>query len=308
MTRGAPDVDTEPVSSPLEGPTDGGPVPHRRCVLRYLGHSTVRAQLAGRTVLTDPLLTGRLGPLRRVAPPLAPAAWAGVDLVVISHLHNDHLHLRSLRLLGRSTPIVVPRGAGRWLTGRGFTAVEELAPGQSLTDGGLTVTATHADHAAHRWGPRLTHGPHAPAVGHLLSGGGTTVYAAGDSDLFPGMTDLGAEGIDVALLPVWGWGPSLGPGHLDPAGAAEAVRRLRPRVAVPVHWGTFAVTGLTSLPSPWRARMRRLLTEPPRRFAEDVAALAAAGGVTSQVAVTAPGSPVVLPAPVDSPAGRERPA
>jgi L-ascorbate metabolism protein UlaG (beta-lactamase superfamily) len=264
--------------------------------LHFLGHSTVRAELGGKTVLTDPLLTVRLGPLRRVVTPLAASAWAGVDVVLISHLHNDHLHLRSLRLLGRGTPVVVPRGAGRWLTRHGFTAVEELAPGESLTDGGLTVTATHADHAAHRWGPRLTHGPHAPAVGHLLSGGGTTVYAAGDTDLFPGMTDLGSEGIDVALLPVWGWGPSLGPGHLDPAGAAAAVQLLRPEVAVPVHWGTFAVAGLTSLPSPWRARMRALLTEPPRRFA---AAVAAAGPAT-HVALTAPGSAVVLPAPVDS--------
>jgi L-ascorbate metabolism protein UlaG (beta-lactamase superfamily) len=264
--------------------------------LRFLGHSTVRAELAGKTVLTDPLLTSRLGPLRRVVAPLAPSAWAGVDLVLVSHLHNDHLHLRSLRLLGRSTPIVVPRGAGRWLTRKGFTAVEELGPGESLTDGGLTVTATHADHAAHRWGPLLTHGPHAPAVGHLLSGGGTTVYAAGDTDLFPGMTDLGGEGIDVALLPVWGWGPSLGPGHLDPAGAAAAVQRLRPDVAVPVHWGTFAVAGLTSLPSPWRARMRALLTEPPRRFAAAVAA----AGPGPRVALTAPGSAVVLPAPAGS--------
>jgi L-ascorbate metabolism protein UlaG (beta-lactamase superfamily) len=281
MTPGPVGADTGPVSSPS---------------LTFLGHSTVRVELAGTTVLTDPLLTGRLGPLRRVAPPLAPTAWSGVDLVVISHLHNDHLHLRSLRLLGRSTPIVVPRGAGRWLARQGFRAVAELAPGQSLTEGGLTVTATHADHAAHRWGPRLTHGPHAPAVGHLLSGAGTTVYAAGDTDLFPGMSDLGAEGIDVALLPVWGWGPSLGPGHLDPAGAAAAVRRLLPRVAVPVHWGTFAVAGLTSLPSPWRARMRRLLTEPPRRFAAAVAA----GGSRTAVALTRPGAPVLLPSPVDS--------
>jgi L-ascorbate metabolism protein UlaG (beta-lactamase superfamily) len=254
----------------------------------------VRLELGGTTVLTDPLLTRRLGPLRRVAPPLPPSAWAGVDLVLISHLHNDHLHLRSLRLLGRSTPIVVPRGAGRWLARRGFTAVEELAPGQQLTDGGLTVTATAADHAAHRWGPKLTHGPHAPAVGHLVSGGGTTVYAAGDTDLFPGMTDLGDAGIDVALLPVWGWGPSLGPGHLDPGGAAAAVQQLRPDVAVPVHWGTFAVAGLTSLPTPWRRRMRALLTEPPRRFAADVAALAARGGAATRVALTEPGAPVRL--------------
>ena len=269
-------------------------------LLQFLGHSTVRVQLAGTTVLTDPLLTGRLGPLHRVVPPPTPQSWAGVDLVVISHLHHDHLHLRSLRLLGRSMPIVVPRGAGRWLARSGFTAVEELAPGQSLTAGGLTVTATHADHAAHRWGPRFSSGPHAPAVGHLLSGGGTSVYAAGDTDLFPGMTDLGTEGIDVALLPVWGWGPNLGPGHLDPAGAAAAVQQLRPAVAVPVHWGTYALAGLTSLVTPWRARMRALLTEPPLRFAADVAALAAVGGTPTQVALTAPGSPVVLPSRVGS--------
>jgi L-ascorbate metabolism protein UlaG (beta-lactamase superfamily) len=119
----------------------------------------------------------------------------------VSHLHNDHLHLPSLRRLGRSTPVVVPRGAGRWLRGHGFTAVEELAPGKSLTDGGLTVTATAADHCAHRWGPRFTHGPHAPAVGHLVSGDGASVYPAGDTDLFPGMADLGES--DVAAVPVW---------------------------------------------------------------------------------------------------------
>ena len=272
--------------------------------LHFLGHSTVRVELAGRTVLTDPLLTPTLGPLRRVVPPLDPAGWSGVDLVVVSHLHNDHLHLRSLRLLDRSTPIVVPRGAGRWLTRKGFTAVDELAPGQSLTDGGLTVTATHADHAAHRWGPRLTHGPHAPAVGHLLRGDGSTVYAAGDTDEFPGMADLGDDGIDVALVPVWGWGPTLGPGHLDPAGAAAAVQLLRPQVAVPVHWGTYAVAGLTSLPSPSRARMRSLLVEPPQRFASAVASLAARGGAATQVVQTAPGSPVVLPATMRGTAGR----
>ena len=81
--------------------------------LHFLGHSTVRVELAGRTVLTDPLLTDTVGPLRRVVPPPDPATWAGVDLVLISHLHGDHLHLPSLRTLGRDVRIVVPRGAGR---------------------------------------------------------------------------------------------------------------------------------------------------------------------------------------------------
>ena len=54
----------------------------------------------------------------------------------------------------------------------------------------------------------------------------------------------------------------MGPGHLDPQRAAEAVRLLKPKVAVPVHWGTLAVAGLASAPGRLGARMRRLLTEP----------------------------------------------
>ena len=260
-------------------------------VLHFLGHSTVRVELAGRTVLTDPVLTSRIGPLRRVAPLPDPTAWAGVDLVLLSHQHGDHLHLPSLRLLGDGVRIVAPRGAGAWLRARGFRRVDELAPGESLTDGELRITAVRAEHSAHRWGPRLTHGPDAPAVGHLLEGGGCTVYASGDTDLFDGMRLLGERGIDVALLPVWGWGPSLGPGHLDPLRAAEAVARVRPRVAVPVHWGTLALPGSTVVP-PLRARMRRLLTEPPRTFAAAVAARR----LDTRVVLTEPGRPVLLPA------------
>jgi L-ascorbate metabolism protein UlaG (beta-lactamase superfamily) len=259
-------------------------------VLHFLGHSTVRLELAGRTVLTDPVLTSRVGPLRRVVPLPDPATWAGVDLVLLSHQHGDHLHLPSLRLLGPSVRIVAPRGAGAWLRARGFRHVDELAPGESLTDGELRVTAVEARHSAHRWGPRLTAGPDAPAVGHLLEGAGQTVYASGDTDLFDGMHALRGKSVDVALLPVWGWGPSLGPGHLDPSRAAEAVARIRPRTVVPVHWGTLALPGSTVVP-PLRARMRRLLTEPPRDFATAVADL----GLDTRVTLTEPGAAVLLP-------------
>lgn len=248
--------------------------------MRFLGHSTVRLETAGRVVLTDPVLTPTVGGLRRVAPPLSPDSWAGADLVLISHLHGDHLHLPSLRLLGDQVRIVVPRGAGDWLRRRGFRRVDELAVGQTLDDGELKVTAVHADHAAHRWGPRFTHGPHAPAIGHLVESGARRVYVAGDTDLYDDMAKL--PPVDVALLPVWGWGPSLGPGHLDPARAAEAVRLIKPAVTVPVHWGTLAVPGIART-----TKMRRLLVDPPRQFA-------AAAAAHTEVLVTEPGARVSL--------------
>ncbi|WP_233495985.1 MBL fold metallo-hydrolase [Geodermatophilus sp. TF02-6] len=260
--------------------------------LHFLGHSTVRVELAGHTVLTDPLLTDRVGPLRRVVPAPRPETYAGVDLVLLSHLHGDHLHLPSLRRLGPDVRIAVPRGAGAWLRSRGFRCVVEVVPGEVFTHGALQVTAVPADHSGHRWGPRLTHGPDTAAVGHLVEGGGRTVYVSGDTGLIDEMSVLGARGVDVALLPVWGWGLTLGPGHLDPVGAAEATARLRPRVAVPVHWGTLALPGAPALP-----RMRRLLAEPPRAFAAAVAGR----GLGTRVAVTEPGQPVLLPAPTGAP-------
>src|SRR3954464_5600100 len=108
---------------------DTGPV--ARPGMHFLGHSTVRIELAGRTVLTDPLLLSSVGVLRRVVAAPHPATWAGVDLVLISHLHGDHLHLPSLRRLGAGVRIVVPRGAGAWLRGRGVVRADDRAAGSS---------------------------------------------------------------------------------------------------------------------------------------------------------------------------------
>jgi L-ascorbate metabolism protein UlaG (beta-lactamase superfamily) len=257
--------------------------------MHFLGHSTVRVELAGRTVLTDPLLTRGVGPLRRVVPVPDPAGWSGVDLVLISHLHGDHLHLPSLRRLGAGVRVVVPRGAGGWLRRRGFASVAEVGPGETLTDGGLRITGVRAEHSGHRLGPRLTHGPDTEALGHLLEGDETTVYVSGDTALHDGMAALAPHEVDVAVLPVWGWGPTLGAGHLDPDEAARAVALIRPRIAVPVHWGTLAVAGIGPR-SPLGGRMRRLLVDPPRRFAAEVARL----GLPTTVLVTEPGQRVAL--------------
>jgi L-ascorbate metabolism protein UlaG (beta-lactamase superfamily) len=254
--------------------------------LRFLGHSTVRIELAGRVVLTDPVLTRRVSALRRVVPPPRPEDYADADVVLISHLHGDHLHLPSLKLLRPDARVVVPRGAGEWVRRRGVARVDELAVGEELRDGALRITAVPAAHSGHRWGPRSAHGPDAPALGHVLEGDGSRVYVSGDTDLFDGMADIAAAGrLDAALLPVWGWGPSLGPGHLTPERAAVAVGRLRPSLVVPVHWGTLAVAGLARAPGRAGARMRRLLTEPPQEFAAAVAA----GSSGSRVVVARPG-------------------
>jgi L-ascorbate metabolism protein UlaG (beta-lactamase superfamily) len=203
----------------------------------------VLIELDGVRVLTDPVLHSRIGPLRRIASPVAAELFSGCDAVLLSHLHADHAHLRSLRALGTEQRIVAPRGTGAWLRRRGFNDVTELRPGEEATVGPLRVAATPAMHDDRRWpvrGPGAwASGASAPPVGFVVRGS-QSCYFAGDTDLFDEMSLL-AGSIDLALLPVWGWGPALGPGHLDPARAAKAAAMIAPGTAIPIHWGTFVL-------------------------------------------------------------------
>ncbi|MGV1047566.1 MAG: MBL fold metallo-hydrolase [Solirubrobacterales bacterium] len=245
--------------------------------LGYLGHATVELDLDGSRLLTDPVLRSRLGPLRRHGPMPAAGVADGVAAVLVSHLHRDHADLPSLRRIAPGTPLLVPAGTGSFLSRRGCGAVTELAPGDSTQVGALTVTAVEAVHGG---GGRLDRRPGA-AVGFLVEGS-RRVYFAGDTDLFEGMAAL--RGVDLALLPIWGWGPNLGPGHMNPERAARAAALIEPRVVVPIHWGTLYPRYLGRLrPGP--------LHEPPRLFARWLAELAP----QVELRVLAPGESTSLP-------------
>ncbi len=195
-----------------------------------------------------------------------------LDAVLVSHLHHDHLDLRSLRRIDPGTRVIAPAGARRLLERAGLEAVTELRAGEQAGVGEVTIRAVPARHEGGR-GPR---GARAEAIGFELAGS-RRVYFAGDTERFDEMEELAGR-LDVALLPVWGWGPSLGPGHLDPGGAAEVAALLRPRLAIPIHWGTLFPLGLAWL-------RKRLLTQPPLEFERRVSELAP----QVEVRVLAPG-------------------
>jgi L-ascorbate metabolism protein UlaG (beta-lactamase superfamily) len=241
--------------------------------LTWLGHSTAVIDLDGVRLVTDPVVTGRIAHLRRVSGQAA--LPGGVDAALVSHLHHDHLHGPSLRRLAPAR-VVTPRGAGRHLR-RSAAEIIELDEGDEAAVGALRIRAVHAEHDGRRGPGRRA----VPALGYVVRGT-RAVYFAGDTGLFPAMAGLAAERLDVALLPVWGWGPTLGRGlHMDPLRAAESLRRIRPRAAVPIHWGTY-----------WPHAMGRIfperLVEPPAAFAEYAAELAP----DVRVLPTAVGSPV----------------
>jgi len=201
--------------------------------VEYVGHATVLIELDGLALVTDPVLRRRVAHLRRRGP-IDARRLGEIDGVLISHVHYDHLDVPSLRRLRRDVPVVAPVRSGRLL--RRFDDVRELDAGDETRIGPLVVRATPALHRAAR--PLAAR---SASLGFVVVGS-RTVYFAGDTDLFDEMRGL-ADPLDVALLPVAGWGATTGHGHLDPQRAVEAVVRLRPRIAVPIHWGTLAVVG-----------------------------------------------------------------
>ena len=197
--------------------------------VRFVGHATTLIELGGLRVLTDPFLRPRLGPLQRHGP-LPDPVELQADVVIVSHGHPDHFDPRSIDALAGSPTIVVPRGLGQRLGARSSSRIIEVVAGESLEIGGLTIRAVPARH----WiSPRA-----APAqpIGYVLDAG-PRVYFAGDTGRFPAMREV-AGGVDLALLPVWTWGPHLGPGHLGPRTAAEVARDIAAAAVVPIHWGT----------------------------------------------------------------------
>jgi L-ascorbate metabolism protein UlaG (beta-lactamase superfamily) len=243
----------------------------------YVGHATVLIDLDGMRILTDPVLRSRVGHLRRHADPPDAALLEGVDAILISHLHHDHLDLPSLRRLAPRTQAIGPAGAEPVLRRAGFKEVVELTPGEAIRIGTMRIAATEAEHG----GRRRPLGPSAAAIGFVVTAS-RSIYFAGDTDLFEGMDRL-APGLDLALLPIWGWGTSLGAGHLDPERAAIAAGVLRPRIAVPIHWGTFLPFGVAR-------RRPHLLHEP----AEDFVRQTAARAPQVEVRVLAPGESTEL--------------
>jgi L-ascorbate metabolism protein UlaG (beta-lactamase superfamily) len=202
----------------------------------WIGHSSLLIEDRGIRALTDPVLRNRVGLLRRIGS-VEPESIGGVDVVLISHAHRDHLDVPSLRLIGPKPLVVVPRGAGRVARRAGLTKVIEAAAGETFSVGGLEVHATPARHRV----TRNLVGAATPALGYVVSGS-QRLYFAGDTGLFSRMRDL-ADDLDVAVLPIAGWGPRVPPDHLDPQRAALALTLLRPRVAIPIHWGTLRRVG-----------------------------------------------------------------
>src|SRR5215212_8782646 len=184
--------------------------------IQWLGHASFRISVGRAHVYIDPY---------RVADD-APSA----DLILITHGHYDHFSPQDVeKLTKRETWLVGPAAVAERVSGQ----VHRIEPGETLDDElvrGIHVSAVAAYNTSKRDADGNPFHPRdAGWVGYELNVGGERLYHSGDTDVIPEMDNV--TGVDVALLPVSGV-------YVMTAGeAAEAARRIAPRVAVPMHWG-----------------------------------------------------------------------
>lgn len=211
------------------------------CRVTYIGHATLLIDINGARIITDPVLRDSLWHLRRRAPNPSHRLLSQrpPDLILLTHLHSDHTDLPSLRMLPPHVPILAPIGSAGYLSRRLKHPIYEVTIGDQVELGPLRVAVTPAAHSDLNPPPR----PHTPVLSYVIHGP-ISLYFVGDTDLFDEMATIArVHAPEVALLPVSGFGPYIGNGHLTARTAAQALRLLRPRVAIPIHWGTFSPAG-----------------------------------------------------------------
>lgn len=274
------------------------PPPTRGVHATWLGHSTVLLRLGGVRVLTDPLLRRRVGALSRRRDLTVHRHVDEVDVVLLSHLHHDHADLPSLRRLGH-VPVVTDPANASWVERQDLGVADASAREWRAVAPGVEVLLVRADHDARPM-------PHRPngATGMLLRADGVVVWFAGDTSLHPDMAqlpELAGAPVDLALLPVGGWGPRLSPGHMGPTEAAEAAARAGARHVLAIHYGTLHPVGWPSSRLDWTTSPGRRLQQVLPERCDAVAHVPPVGGA---VTVRPRGSEPRRPAPTALPPSR----
>ncbi|WP_421741890.1 MBL fold metallo-hydrolase [Cellulomonas sp.] len=250
--------------------------------VRWLGHASAVLDVDGVRLLTDPLLLRHAGLLRRRGAAPNPEDWQGADAVLLSHLHHDHAELGSLRLVG-DVPVLTAPANARWLRGHGVPSAQGLTDLEWWTVPGSDVRlrlvpAVH-EHRQMPHRPNSTHG-------FVVATDDVRIWFAGDTAPYASMSILpvlAGGPVDLALVPVGGWGPRLSGGHMDPSQAARACRAVGAREAVPIHWGTLHAPVSRRLPPGWMDRAGPAFARAAARLAPGV-----------RVHVLAPGEQLAL--------------
>ena len=192
--------------------------------IEWLGHDSFRVRRGDLVLYFDPYKLAKY--------------WPPADIVLISHEHFDHCSPTDIkRIVKEGTIVIAPPIALDCVAKAGVPRIMEAEPWSPIEVYGVRVTPVPAYNVNKYRAPgRVFHPKEDNRVGYIVEIDGTKIYHAGDTDLIPEMNRIGSMGIDVALLPV------SGTYVMTPEEAAEAARIIKPRVAIPMHYGSIVAS------------------------------------------------------------------
>ncbi|MBV8780794.1 MAG: MBL fold metallo-hydrolase [Phycisphaerae bacterium] len=211
----------------------------------WIGHATVLIRIGGKTVLTDPVFSNRVGiglglatggPRRLIAPALSLNQLPSVDLILISHAHFDHLDRPTLRHLPKHIQIITAWNTSDLLLDLGFKNVSELRWNESKSIEGLSVQALRVSH----WGARTFYDHQRGYNGYLIESADRRVLYGGDTAYQDEFKSIG--GVDLAIVGVGAYDPYIR-AHANPEQAWEmAMKFARAERVLPIHHSTFRLS------------------------------------------------------------------
>jgi L-ascorbate metabolism protein UlaG (beta-lactamase superfamily) len=216
--------------------------------LANLGHATLLMNFVGVRVISDPALLDAvglsvgglftIGPRRLVEPVLRPDELPGVDVILITHAHMDHLDLRSLSLMPRDAVVVTCERCSALVRPLGFRDVRELRWGDHTDVKGLRISALGAVHWGRRWPP---FGRSYGFNSYLLEKGGRRMFLGCDSAYTELFTAIGETPPEVAVFSVGAYDPWIW-NHANPEQVWDMFVQTGADFLVPIHWGTFKLS------------------------------------------------------------------
>lgn len=215
----------------------------------WLGHASVLINFFGMTIVTDPVLSRRIGatfgkrtfgPKRLVAPALTVDQLPPIDLILLSHAHLDHLHVATLNLFPPTTVAVTAHNTADLLTTTKMKDVRELKWGErtsiSTHHGEVTVEAFEVSH----WGARWRNDKHRGFNGYILERNGKKLLFGGDTAFCEHFKKLKEKGpFDLAVMPIGSYKAGEFCWHCTPEEAVQMANDAGAHFVLPIHHMTF---------------------------------------------------------------------
>ncbi len=207
----------------------------------WIGHATVLLRIDGMTILTDPVLSNRIGvglglitggPRRLIAPALSVRQLPRLDLILISHAHFDHLDRPTLTRLNKNVPVITAHKTHDLIRDLGFRNVTELQWGEQVDLGPLTVTSHEVAH----WGARTFYDMYRGFNAYLIESPKHKVLYGGDTAYHEGFKDLPRT--DLAILGIGAYDPYIA-AHATPEQAWAMADHAQAERILPMHHSTF---------------------------------------------------------------------